>query len=535
MGSRLILSFLSLLLVSLLGCSKTSETPAAEAGDASKATESKAQGIDWYQGSLEAAFASAKAADKPLFLYWGADWCPYCNELKANIFIRDEFIELSRQFVPVDLSNGDDDADDILHAEKFKVAGLPTVIVFSPEGEEITRIAGGADMDQYAAVLELTLNSIRPVSQLVQALVAGGEVSDQDWQLLAAYSWGQDRGRALGDEKPSELLQQLMNVCPARLTASCSQLSLASFDLWLGEDEETRSVDVVPAYLKTVERILAEPALIRTNLLSLAYLGSSIVENLVEGPQAQAALRTQLLTEFTQAVENSDLNVLNRATVLSGWSGLLASALEEGQSPDADADVAAWGKRRADELMAELNPYQQHAGVNSLWGVYYELGMKEEARGALEHGIAVSKTPFYFMSGMAYIERKDENNALALDWYRKAWEATREPMHRARWGIGYVRRLLQLDPSQAAEIERASVEILKDMTSQNKGLKLYKRSINRMGEAVLKWSDEASDSRGQVLVSLKTTMDEACAKLAPEALDATSCETFLVAPEGAAG
>jgi thiol-disulfide isomerase/thioredoxin len=500
--------------------------------DASDASTTQPQGIDWYSGTLEQAFASAKAANKPLFLYWGADWCPYCNELKANIFIRDEFIDLSRQFIPVDLSNGDDDADDILHAEKFKVAGLPTVIVFSPEGEEITRIAGGADMQQYAAVLELTLNSIRPVSQLVEALIGGGEVSDQDWQLLAAYSWGQDRGRALGDDKPSDLLQQLMQACPTRLAASCSQLSLASLDLWLGEDTETRNAEMQAVYLQAVNGILLDASLTRTNLLSLAYMGSSIVENLLEAPEQRATLRAQLLGVYTQALENTELNVLNRASVLSGWSELAASFLPEGQS--LTPEVVTWGKTHADDLLAELNPYQQHAGVNSLWGVYYELGLKDEARAALQHGIKVSKTPFYFMSGMAYIERKDDNNELALEWYRKAWEATREPMHKTRWGAGYVRRLLQLGPDQTAEIERASTAVLQDLLAQKKGLQLYKRRIEGLSESLLKWAEEESGPRGKVLVGLKTSMTNACSELAPETLEATPCATFLSEPDNAA-
>lgn len=38
-------------------------------------------GIDWFEGSVEGAFATAKTQDKPIFLYWGAVWCPPCHEL----------------------------------------------------------------------------------------------------------------------------------------------------------------------------------------------------------------------------------------------------------------------------------------------------------------------------------------------------------------------------------------------------------------------------------------------------------------------
>ena len=38
--------------------------------------EAEVSGIPWFQGSVEDAFARAKAEEKPLFFYWGAQWCP---------------------------------------------------------------------------------------------------------------------------------------------------------------------------------------------------------------------------------------------------------------------------------------------------------------------------------------------------------------------------------------------------------------------------------------------------------------------------
>ena len=41
-------------------------------------------GIDWHDGDLQAAFDRAGAENKPLFLYWGAVWCPPCNQIKIT-------------------------------------------------------------------------------------------------------------------------------------------------------------------------------------------------------------------------------------------------------------------------------------------------------------------------------------------------------------------------------------------------------------------------------------------------------------------
>ena len=74
--------------------------------------------------------------------------------------------------------------------ERFGVVGYPTMILFRPDGTEITRLPGSVGVERYGRILDVALADARPVKEILAAATQGGEVSSNDWQLLAYYSWG---------------------------------------------------------------------------------------------------------------------------------------------------------------------------------------------------------------------------------------------------------------------------------------------------------------------------------------------------------
>jgi thiol:disulfide interchange protein len=95
-----------------------------------------------WQGDLDVALASAKAQNKPLFVYFGASWDTAAKELEHVTFVDPEVRALlGRDFVSMRVDASDDENPDTRRLqERFKVVGDPTIIVLGPDGtSEIVR------------------------------------------------------------------------------------------------------------------------------------------------------------------------------------------------------------------------------------------------------------------------------------------------------------------------------------------------------------------------------------------------------------
>src|SRR3954463_11938695 len=150
--------------------------------------------IAWQVASTDAevdrAFALAKQSGRPVFLYWGAVWCPPCNQVKATLFSRPDFVERSRAFIPVYVDGDKPGAQKV--AARFKVSGYPTMVLFKPDGSEVTRLPGEVDPERYLLALSAGLNAQMPVRELVQRALAHQSLNAEQWQMLALYSWDTD-------------------------------------------------------------------------------------------------------------------------------------------------------------------------------------------------------------------------------------------------------------------------------------------------------------------------------------------------------
>ena len=90
--------------------------------------------VEGYQEGLDL----ARQQQKPLVVFFTADWCHYCHQLANEAFVQDAVVEMSRQFICV-LVDADTDPD---VCREFRVRGYPTIQFLSPHGVPLNRVTG---------------------------------------------------------------------------------------------------------------------------------------------------------------------------------------------------------------------------------------------------------------------------------------------------------------------------------------------------------------------------------------------------------
>jgi thiol-disulfide isomerase/thioredoxin len=533
------LPILSLLLASLVigGCSRKQPEPEPTTAPAAATTGAEAPdaahlppGIDWFAGDVDAAFAAAKAANKPLFLYWGAEWCPPCAQIKSTIFNKREFQERSRLFVPVYLDGDTPSAQ--RYGERFGIVGYPTMILFRPDGTEITRLPGTVDIARYATILDVALADARPVAEILAAASTGGEVTANDWRLLAYYSWATDNGRILPTDQRVATFRRLYERCPPEVRPECGRLYFE----YLGAVARSAQKDQ-PA-LDGLERAAARREL--SMLLAATPVAQANVDNLLYGSKDVVGLlsdagsieRRQLTDAWRAALDR--LTAQGSSGALSGPEQLdlvrariLLARLDapDAPLPPALLDEARQAVARVDA--ATPDGYARHASMYAAAGLLQEAGLDDEAQRLLVAELEKSKSPYYFMLELAAQAKKSGRVDEATAWLERAYAGAQGPATRFQWGYNYLVGLLEMTPGDTARIERVGLEVLGELDDSPDAF--YQRTRQRLQQLsgkLLEWG-AGNAERTAALARLRARTAEICKGLPADDAGRDHCESFL--------
>jgi len=480
---------------------------------------------------IERAFTQAKVQKKPVLLYWGANWCPPCNQLKATLFNRQEFAAQSKHFVAV-FVDGDKPAAQKLGA-RFKVSGYPTLVLFTPEGSEITRLPGEADAAQVLSLLEAGLAGGRPIAAVLADARAGKTISANEWRMLAFHSWEvDDSGLVPSADRPA-VLAELAAKSPAGDGETTTRLWLKA----LAASDDGKGVKPDAALSQRVARVLADAAATRTHMDVIAGGATDMVKALTAEDSAE---RAPLVAQFDVALVR-----LQNDTSLSRGDRL--GALIE------RVDLARLGQpkdttspRLPEALLKEVRDtaarfdreitdgYERQAVITAVAHLQGEAGLWADSDALLKANLAKSHSPYYLMSQLASNARKLGKKEEALGWYQQAYDRSVGPATRLQWGASYVSALVDMAPQDAPRIEKAAAQIFTEAGKDAGALHDRSgRSLQRIGKKLASWN--ADGKQAAVIKRLQPKVALLCARAT--AAEREMCQGLLAgaAPAKAKG
>lgn len=432
--------------------------------------------IDW-KSDFSTAFALARAQQRPLFLYWGAAWCPPCNRVKASILARPDFIELAATLVPLHIDGDYPGAQQL--AERFHVRSYPTLIVYRCDGTEVTRLPCELDGAAFVRMLRMAIHAPFTVAESVQAALSGERILlDDEWRLLANYSWDTDEGQALGRLDPAATLASLTRMC----TLADASVRLAWHALHAAAQEKSDVVDDLGA-LAQIEATLGERDLVRNNHDLVTLYAADLVRYLT-GPKTDERLRLCVQWQAALAALEVDptLSVADQLAALRSRVRLSRmGAIIPGINELARERIA-----RATATVTE--PALRHTVVNTAAGLLSDAGLLAAAETLLLAELNRSHAPFYFMHNLATIAKKRGDPLAAVSWYEQAWKRATGPATRLQWGTTYLHGLIDFAPHDADRIEQFARVLLREVAeSRDTYYQRNRTQMQRIDQKLATW------------------------------------------------
>jgi len=478
---------------------------------------------------IERAFVIARAENKPVLLYWGAKWCPPCNQLKATLFNRHDFIERSKSLVPVEIDGDRPGAQKL--GSRFKVSGYPTMVLVRPDGAEITRLPGEADAPQVLQLLQLGLAGGRPTRAVLADARAGKTISGAEWRMLAFYSWLTDESQLVPQAERAGVLAGLAAACPAGEADSATRLMLKA----LADSDDGKGVKADAALRANVRGWIADPKIARAQMDVLTNYAGEITKALSASGSTD---RKAIVAAYDTALQRLQADTtLSRADRLTALNARVDLARIDASKNERHPKIAPALQKQVREMSAQADReitdgYERQAVITGAAYVLGQAGLWSESDALLKANLAKSHSPYYLMSQLASNARKLGNNVEALRWYEEAFARSEGPATRLQWGASYVRALVELTPADGARVERAVARMIDD-AALDKGAfdGRSARSLSSVGRQLAQWNRDGKHDA--VLGRLRARLDPVCAKLEDAAAARSACESTFKPTAGA--
>ena len=471
-----------------------------------------APGIAWFDGDVNAAFASAKASNKPVLLYWGAQWCPPCKQLKSAVFNRPDFIEKSKLFVAVYLDGDLPDAQKF--GDEFRVTGYPTVVVFKPDRTEITRIAGNMDLSLYAGVLDNVLGDVRPVKDVIEIAAKGeGPMAPDDCRRLAYHAFGLEDDGVFPAAKLQTAFENAARICPADLAKERARLHIRAAEQATSQQKDAitkggKADKALTVSIVRVNEILAQKEIALANADALRGLrGEFFLAARQTLPQLAPTLRERWMAIADAATANQEFAPADQ---LAAQLMKITAAKAYAADAKVPTDVRSVALATATKMLAVKQEAYVRAGVvNSAINIYIALDDWERARDLLALEATTSNTPHYYLGDLADVEEHLGNKQRSVDLLAEAYAKAKGPASRFQWGYQYLDGLLRLTPDDLATIEKVGLKVMAELDGPNRVHRRTLSRLNKLDAKLREWNTSAA--RNAVAVKLQSRVPHTAA------------------------
>jgi thiol-disulfide isomerase/thioredoxin len=519
------------LLLALVACQKAPPPPALHATRANEPPD-----IAWFDGSLQGAFIVAKRENRPVLLYWGAEWCPFCHTLKSTVFSRPDFIAKAKLFLPVYLDGDDEGAQK--WGETFAIEGYPTLIVLDPDRHEIIRLGAGRDVSQYAAALDLALEDVHPVDALLRTAAAGQALGLNECRRLAYNSWDLDTIDASNYAQQAGALQTAAAHCPADAQLERADLDTfaayyqASAESAVLADGKHQPSPMLSELIDQVAQVLAQHDTAVSAAGALGTLDDSFFNAVrARGPKFAAQFADSYIAIMDAAANDPRYVLADQLGFLDAklraLGALSVATAKQGRAPLPKAAVAAARARIDAALAAEQNIYVRSGLVNAALNILEDIGDYPAAYQIAKAEIGRASAPYYYKADLAEISEKLGHKDEALMLLDEAYQESQGAATRFQWGQLYVSGLLRLAPKDAPRIETAGVQVLSELDGPDRIYLRARVRLEKLNQELRAWNLGAKGAHGDVLQSLRARMQQICVKIPDDEPARASCDAFL--------
>jgi hypothetical protein len=416
---------------------------------------------------------------------------------------------------------------------RFNVSGYPTMVLFTPDGVEITRLPGEVDPDRYMQVLTESMNGAKPVKATLAAALGqgadrgklrpgGDTLVAADWRMLAYYSWITDEQQLAPTKDLPATLARLAKACPADQPDTATRLELQA--LAAASNAKTKPA-VSKGAVDLLTAVLGDEKRARENFDLIANYAGSIAGYVA--PAASPA-RTRLTAAWNAALDRfiSDpaIGTDDRLVAVNAKIELARLEMPKGALPDALLATVRKEAQRADKETTDV--YARQSVISGAAEVLAEAGLLDESDALLKSELTRSHSPYYFMLGLAANAKKRGDKATAVEWAEKAYAAAKGPATRLQWGVSYLRAVIANSPDDAARIERVAGQVIGELEPTPETFyERNRRALERMGRELAAWN---KDKRHDASVTrIRSELASVCARLPAADPARATCDNAL--------